>query len=163
MNKIRKAIYPGTFDPITRGHLDIIERSSKLFDEVIVVIMDNPDKICLFSEEERLDMIKDACKNIENVRCCIGSGLSVDFATKCEAQVLIRGIRAVQDYEYELQTATANMWLNDQIETLFLLSKPNYSFLSSSSVKVIAQHNADVTKFVSDYVKDKLIKKYNKE
>lgn len=155
-----KAIYPGSFDPITKGHLDIIKRSAKIFDEVCVVIMQNEAKKCLFSEKERLDMIQHACASISNVTCIIGEGLSVKYAKTLGANVMIRGIRAVQDYEYELQTATANMWLDDTIETCFFLSKPEYSFLSSSSVKEIASHKENVSRFVDPYVEEKLKERF---
>lgn len=155
-----KAIYPGSFDPITKGHLDIIKRSAKIFDEVCVVIMNNETKHCLFSEEERLDMMQHSCKDLQNVTCKIGTGLSVKYARTIDASVIIRGIRAVQDYEYELQNATANMWLDDGIETCFFLSKPEYSFLSSSSVKEIARYKESVSKFVDPYVEDKLKERF---
>lgn len=158
---MRIAIYPGSFDPITKGHLDIIERSSKMFDQLIVVIMKNDKKTCLFSECERLEMIQQSCSNMGNVICDVGSGLSVDYAHRNNACAMIRGIRAVQDYEYELSTATANMYLNDKIETCFFMSKPEYSFLSSSTVKEMASYGADVSAFVSEEVAQKLKEKMN--
>ncbi|NBK97057.1 MAG: pantetheine-phosphate adenylyltransferase [Erysipelotrichia bacterium] len=154
------AIYPGSFDPITKGHLDIISRAANLFDEVIVVIMRNHKKQCLFSEQERLAMIKNACKDIKNVVCDIDEGLSVKYAKAHHAQVMIRGIRAVQDYEYELQNASTNMFLDSSIETCFLLAKPEYSFLSSSSVKEIAYYHEEVGRFVDEYVAEKLKEKF---
>lgn len=159
---MKVAIYPGSFDPITKGHLDIIKRSAKIFDQVLVVIMQNNQKNCLFSEAERLDMVKHACQAIPNVSCDIGSGLSVKYAESKNACVMIRGIRAIQDYEYELQTATANMWIDDEIETCFFMAKPEYSFLSSSSVKEIASYQEDVSRFVESYVAEKLIAKFKK-
>lgn len=157
---MRRAIYPGTFDPITLGHIDIIERSSKLFDEVIILIMSNSEKKCLFTEEQRFQMLLESTKHLGNVKCDIGTGLTVNYAKKAEAQVLIRGIRAVQDYEYELATATANMWLDPNIETMFLLAKPNYSFLSSSSVKEMAKYQGDVSQLVSPFVANLLKEKF---
>lgn len=154
------AIYPGSFDPITKGHMDIISRSAKIFDKVIVVIMRNDKKQYLFSEEERLQMMNYACKDIDNVICDIGEGLSVKYAKANHAQVMIRGIRAVQDYEYELQNATANMFLDSEIETCFFMAKPEYSFLSSSSVKEIASYQEDVSRFVDDNVAEKLKEKF---
>ena len=145
---MKRAMYPGTFDPITTGHRDVISRASNLFDEVVVVIMQNPNKKPLFSEKERLNMINEVCKPFMNVSCTIGSGLTVDFAKQIHASVLIRGIRAVMDYEVELQQATANMILNPKIETIFLLTKPEYSFMSSSAVKEIASNKGDLKPFV---------------
>lgn len=154
------AIYPGSFDPITKGHLDIIERSAKIFDQVIVVIMRNERKKYLFSEKERLAMIQEACQHLDNVICDAGEGLSVRYAKSKGACAMIRGIRAVQDYEYELQTATANMWLDHEIETCFFMAKPEYSFLSSSTVKEIASYQGDVDRFVDPYVEKKLKEKF---
>ncbi len=158
MKKI--AVYPGSFDPITLGHLDIIERSARIFDQIIVVIMDNSNKDCLFDREERLDMIKETCKHLDNVECLIGEGLSVDFAKKHNAVAMIRGMRAVADYEYEMQNASANMYINPDIETCFLLSKPKYSFYSSSTVKELAKYHQDVSIFVDEYVENKLKDKF---
>lgn len=147
-------MYPGTFDPITLGHRDVIARASNLFDEVVVVIMQNPAKKPLFTEKERLKMIDEVCKPFMNVSATIGNGLTVDFAQHIHASVLIRGIRAVMDYEVELQQATANMILNPKIETIFLLTKPEYSFMSSSAVKEIARNRGDLKPFVPAEVLD---------
>lgn len=143
-----KAIYPGKFDPMTVGHLDIIRRASKIFDEVEVVIMDAPDDPSTFSVAKRIKMIELVIKEMSNVGVCVGEGLSVEFAKKRNAQILLRGIRAVMDYEHELQQATANMILAPQIETVFLLTRPEHSFMSSSAVKQIALNQGDLTKFV---------------
>lgn len=159
---MKRAIYPGSFDPVTKGHLDIIKRSASVFDEVIVVLMRNPDKNYLFSEEERLDMLCECCKELDNVICDIGEGLSIHYAKEKDAKVMIRGIRAVLDYEYELRNATANMWINDEIETCFFMAKPEYSFLSSSTVKEIASFGEDVSGFADAYVIEKLKLKYQK-
>ncbi|TDW20828.1 phosphopantetheine adenylyltransferase [Breznakia blatticola] len=158
---MKKAIYPGSFDPITKGHYDIIERSSKVFDEVVIVLMKNPDKKALFTIEERIEMIKQTCANLPNVTVDVGEGLTVHYAKKQNAKVMIRGIRAVQDYEYELRNATANMWLDADVETCFFMAKPEYSFLSSSSVKEIASFGGDVSKFVDPYVITKLKEKFD--
>lgn len=157
---MRIAIYPGSFDPITKGHLDIIQRASTIFDKVIVVIMKNERKKYLFSEEERLDMIQHACAEMKNVQCEVGHGLTVRYAQEKNACAMIRGIRAVLDYEYELQTATANMWLDGNVETIFFLAKPEYSFISSSTVKEIASHKENVDMFVDAYTALKLKEKY---
>ncbi len=160
---MKVAIYPGSFDPITKGHIDIIERSSLIFDKVIVVIMKNDKKICLFSESERLEMIEEACIKFDNVSCKVGSGLSVKYAQEQGACAMIRGIRAIQDYEYELASATANMYLNKAVETVFFMSKPEYSFLSSSSAKEIARYQGDVSGFVESFVEEKLKRKMTED
>lgn len=157
---MRKAIIPGTFDPITKGHLDVIERSSKLFDEVIVVIMENSSKKALFTKEERIEMINQEISHLGNVKSYVGSGLTIETAKQLGACAMIRGIRATSDYEYEVSIGTANMMLNENIETMFLLSKPEYSFVSSSMVKEIALHHGDLKHFVSDAVEKKLQEKY---
>lgn len=150
---MKKAIYPGTFDPVTNGHLDIIQRASTLVDELEVVIMVNPNKQTTFSTEERIEMLRLATKSISNVSISAQTGLTVDYAHKAHANVLIRGIRAVMDYEYELQQATANMELAPDIETIFLLTRPKYSFLSSSVVKQIALNKGDLSLFVPACIK----------
>ena len=146
-----KACYPGTFDPITKGHLDIIERAAALYDEVVILIMRNPSKKCMFSETERKVMIELAVSSLarkESISVEIGSGLTVEYANSIGAAAIVRGIRAVTDYEYELLTATANMYINDRIETLLLIARPEYSFLSSSVVKEIGTNGGDITGMV---------------
>lgn len=157
-----KACYPGTFDPITNGHLDVIERTSQMFDEVEVLIMRNPRKVCTFTEEERKEMIERSIaslKDCKNVKVTIGSGLTVSYAKKIGAKTIIRGIRAVTDYEYELQQATANMTLDPNIETLFVIAKPEYSFLSSSTVKEIAYNHGDITSFIPSVIVEEVRRK----
>ena len=160
-----KACYPGTFDPITIGHLDIIERAAKKVDELDVLIMRNPRKNSTFTEEERKELIEKSISSLEckdKIKVRIGHGLTVNYAKEIGAQIIVRGIRAVSDYEYELQQATANQMLNEDIETLFFIARPKYSFLSSSVVKEIALNGGDITEFVpkevSDIVKEKLTK-----
>lgn len=143
-----KAIYPGTFDPITIGHLDIISRASKIYDKLVVAIMDNPNKHCVFTKEERIELIKKCIKEYSNVEVVLGEGLTVDFARKMNCKVIVRGIRALTDYEYELAQATANMNLNKDIETVFLVAKPELSFLSSSIAKEIARFNGDIKPYI---------------
>ncbi len=158
-----KACYPGTFDPVTKGHLDIIERAAGLYDEVIVLIMRNPRKKCTFTEDERKALIE-AClagqPYADKVRVDIGSGLTVEYVKKIGAKTIIRGIRAVSDYEYELQQATANQILAPEIETLFMIAKPMYSFLSSSVVKEIALNGGEIAPYIPteiiEQVKEKL-------
>lgn len=156
------AIYPGSFDPITIGHYDIIRRSSILFDEVIVAIMEHPLKNPTFTLDERILMIEDMVRDLGNVRVVFDSGLTINLAKKLNARVLIRGIRAVMDYEMELRNASVNKILDDDIETLFLLAMPEYSFISSSAIKEIAFHNGDFSRFVSPMVYEKLKVKYQK-
>lgn len=158
-----KAIYPGSFDPITVGHLDIIKRAAKNFDVLYVAVMKNSSKNYTFSEEERIKLIKKCVKSIKNVEVVVGNGLTIELAKKLQCSVIVRGIRAVTDYESELSLATSNMALNDKIETLFLVSRPELSFLSSSIAKEIASYGGDIDKFIpkiiqSD-VKNKLQKK----
>jgi pantetheine-phosphate adenylyltransferase len=158
---MKKAIYPGTFDPITLGHLDIIKRASTLVDQLEVVIMRNPNKSNSdFTVEERLDMISAVIQEFSNVTVSAQTGLTVDYAKVSGANILIRGIRAVMDYEYELQQATANMVMAPNIETVFLLTRPQYSFLSSSVVKQIALNKGDLSPFVPKLVKPMIENKY---
>jgi pantetheine-phosphate adenylyltransferase len=155
-----KALYPGSFDPLTNGHLDVIKRASAIFDELEVVIMTNPNKAFTFSVEERITMIKSIITKFPNVTVSAQSGLTVDYAQRVGASVLVRGIRAVMDYEYELQQATANMILNPTIETVFLLTHPQWSFLSSSVVKQVALNKGDLTGFIPPEIKDVILAKY---
>lgn len=158
-----KACYPGTFDPITIGHLDIIERAAKKVDELDILIMKNPRKKSIFSEEERKELIEKSISTLDckdKIKVLIGNGLTVNFAKEIGAEMIVRGIRAVSDYEYELQQATANQVLNEDIETIFFIARPKYSFLSSSVVKEIALNNGDISSFVPkqivEIVEDKL-------
>jgi len=157
---MQKAIYPGSFDPITKGHLDIIQRAARLYDEVVIVIMPNDEKKALFTPQERLAMIERSIEGMTNVRAAIGSGLTAAYARQAQATVLLRGIRAVSDYEYELQLATANMTIAPEIETVFLLAKPEYSFLSSSTVKTIAKNHGDVRAMGPPHVDQMIRRKY---
>lgn len=143
-----KAMFPGSFDPITKGHLDIIERASKIFDEVLIVLMENPTKQYSFETKLRKAMVEKSITHLSNVVVHVGTGLTVEFAQKHNIKVLIRGIRAVMDYEYEIQQATINMLLDNSIETFFMISKPQNSFMSSSACKVVAKNKGDIEKFV---------------
>lgn len=154
-----KAIYPGSFDPITNGHLDVILRATKVFDEVVIAVMNNNQKKSTFSVEERIDMIKKSIENMPNVSVDTDDGLTVELARKKGATAIVRGIRAVTDYLYELQTATANMMLAPEIETVFFVAKPEYSFVSSSTVKEIAFYKGEINQIVPEHVKDALIEK----
>ncbi len=157
-----KAMYPGTFDPITNGHMDIIDRASRMFDELVIAIMQNPRKSCTFTLDERIAMIEKCVANYPNIKVCYGEGLTVSLAHQLECKVLVRGIRAVADYEYELAQATSNMMLNNEIETVFLVSKPEFSFLSSSIAKEVAMFKGDISNFIpqaiQEDVKNKLYK-----
>lgn len=159
---MKTAVYPGTFDPPTYGHLDIIKRASNVFDELIVAIMSNPVKTSFFDDEEKKQMLEIMCKDIDNVKVVIGTGLTVDLAKEHDAKFLVRGIRAIMDYEYELQIASANMVIGEDIETVFFLARPEHSYLSSSIARSIAEHQGDISKFIPESIIDKVINKYNK-
>lgn len=145
---MRRAVYPGSFDPVTLGHLDIIERAAHIVDELVVGVLVNHAKTPLFSVEERVSMLQDVTKNIGNVRVEAFSGLSVDFVRKCDAKIIVRGLRAITDFEYELQMSQTNHKLSPDIETLFLTTSIEYSFLSSTTVKEVAAFGGDITQFV---------------
>lgn len=155
-----KVLYPGSFDPITCGHVDLIERSAVMFDEVVVAIMVNDSKHYLFTQEERKRLIEESVAHLENVRVEIGEGLTVDFAEKVGCKMLVRGIRAVMDYDAEMQQATANRSLNNTIETVFLVASPKYSFVSSSLARTIASYHGNLDPFVPNNVKIALKEKY---
>lgn len=157
-----KAMYPGTFDPITKGHLDIIKRAAKMYDELYVTIMNNPRKSCTFTVEERLALIEKCLEAYPNVKAVIGNGLTVDFAKKLGCQVLVRGIRAVADYEYELAQATTNMMLAPELESVFLMAKPEYSFLSSSIAKEIAMFGGDIGNLIPEAIQKEVVLRLQK-
>lgn len=147
-----RAIYPGSFDPVTLGHMDIIKRSSKIVDELIVGVLKNNAKTPLFSVEERVKMLKEATKEFENIRVVEFEGLLVDFAKAMDAKVVIRGLRAITDFEYELQMTQTNHKLEPDVETLFLTTSIEYSFLSSTTVKEVSAFGGDITQFVPKVV-----------
>lgn len=151
-----RAIYPGSFDPMTRGHLDIIERSSKLFDEVIMAVVGNPGKSPLLPVDIRKQLLSEALKDLKGVVVDHFQGLTVDYAKQNNVTILIRGLRAISDFEAELGMAQANKELFPELETIFLMSKAEYSFISSSTVKEIARLGGDVSKFVPAPVNDYL-------
>ena len=147
------AVYPGSFDPVTNGHLDVISRGAELFDKVIVGVLHNSTKSPLFSVEERVRILNEATKDLTNVEIVAFSGLSVDFARQCKAKVIIRGLRAITDFEYELQIAQTNRKLsNGMLDTVFLTTSLEYAYLSSSSVKEIAAFHGDISQCVPDFV-----------
>ena len=155
------AIYPGIFDPVTNGHIDIIERASKISDKLYVAVLMNSSKSPLFSVENRVNMLMEVTKHIENVEVVAFSGLLVDFAKQINAKIIIRGLRAITDFEYELQMAQTNHILNSEIDTCFLTSNLEYSYLSSSTVKEVASFGGDISNFVPDYVAKKVYEKFN--
>ena len=159
---MKTCIYPGSFDPITYGHIDIIERAAKIADKLIVAVLNNNDKKSLFTVEERLEMINASVGKINNVEVESFEGLLVDYARKKDARIIIRGLRAVTDFDYELQMAQTNRELYQDIDTLFLFTNLKYSYLSSSAVRQVASFDGDVSKFVTPFVADKLKRKYNK-
>ena len=155
------AIYPGSFDPVTNGHIDIIERASKISDKLYVAVLMNSSKSPLFSVENRVNMLMEVTKHIENVEVVAFSGLLVDFAKQINAKIIIRGLRAITDFEYDLQMAQTNHILNSEIDTCFLTSNLEYSYLSSSTVKEVASFGGDISNFVPDYVAKKVYEKFN--
>lgn len=151
------AVYPGTFDPITNGHSDLVGRASGLFDKVIVAIAANPGKTPLFDLEQRVNMAQQVLAGLDNVEVCGFSELLVDFVHQKQANVILRGLRAVSDFEYEMQLASMNRHLAEDIETLFLTPSEKNSFISSSLVREIAQHGGDVSEFVHKSVATELL------
>ena len=154
------AICPGSFDPVTKGHVDILERSSKLFDKVIAVVLVNPTKTPTFTTEERVDLIKRVTKHIPNLEVDSYTGLVADYAELKNAHTLIKGLRAVTDFEYELQIAQLNRILNKEIDTVFLITDLKYAYLSSSSVKEVAVYGGDISNFVTPFVEEKVKEKF---
>lgn len=159
---MKHAVYPGAFDPPTFGHLDIIQRSAPLFSKLVVAIMENPQKKSFFTPFERKEMLEVLCKDFDNVEVVVGNGLTVNLAKEHEADFLVRGIRAIMDYEYELQIASANMIIGDGIETIFFLSRPEHSYLSSTIARSIAENNGDISKFIPEAILKKVERKYQK-
>ncbi len=158
---MKRAVYPGSFDPITFGHLDIIERSAKMVDELVIAVLRNSAKNSLFSLEERVNMIKELTKDLPNVKVESFDGLLVDYMSQIDADIIIRGLRAVTDFEYELQIAQMNHVLKDNVETIFLITNLKYSYLSSSLVKEIASYGGDISKFVPAQLMERIYEKYN--
>ena len=156
---MRVAIYPGSFDPITNGHLDIITRGSKVFDKLIVGVLVNVDKVGLFPIEERVELIKRVTGHLDNVEVVSFNGLLVDLAKKNDARVILKGLRAVSDFEYEFQMALMNSQLDSDVETLFMTTSAANSFLSSSSVKQVAKFGGNINGLVPDEIVDDVIRK----
>jgi pantetheine-phosphate adenylyltransferase len=153
---MRKAIYPGSFDPLTNGHLDVIQRATKLFDKVIVAVAKSDSKQPLFTLEERVDMVAQAVRHLPTVQADSFDGLLVEYAQRQGVQAVVRGLRAVSDFEFEFQLALMNRKLNEKVETIFMMPKDTYTFLSSRIVKEIARLGGDVSAFVPAHVRDAL-------
>lgn len=158
---IRTAIYPGSFDPITNGHIDVIERAAMMFDKVIVVIAINSHKVSLFTEPERFDMVKTALLHLDNVEVEQHQGLVVDFARQKQACAIIRGIRAISDYEYEFQIAMMNRKIYPDASTIFLLPNEKYTYLNSSIIRELSSYGQNISDFVPTHVAEMLKEKYN--
>ncbi len=158
---MKSAIYPGSFDPVTYGHLDVIKRASKIFDELTVSVLDNHLKTPLFSVEERVNILKETTKDLPNIKVESFSGLLIDYARKKNINVAIRGLRAITDFEYELQIAQTNRKLSGgALDTMFFTTSLEYAYLSSSSVKEIASFNGDISQCVPEYVAKLIYQKY---
>jgi len=153
-------VYPGSFDPVTNGHLDIIKRAAKIFDKVIVAVFKNPQKKPLFTMEERVELLKEATKDLEKVCVDSFSGLTMDYVRSKKAIAIIRGLRAVSDFEGEFQMALLNKELNNEVETIFFMSDIKYAYLSSSAVKEVAQFGGNIDGLVPEVVKKALAEKY---
>ncbi len=160
---MKAGIYPGSFDPATFGHLDIIKRAAALMDNLIVGVLKNNGKTPLFSVDERVNMLRDAVKDIENVQVMSFSGLLVDFARQHGVNVIVRGLRAVTDFEYELLMSQTNRVMAPDIDTIFLTTSLDYAYLSSSTVREIASYGGDISKFVPPDIEDIIRKKYKEE
>ena len=161
---MKRAVYPGSFDPVTYGHLDIIKRAAEMFDELTVSVLNNYKKSPLFSVEERVNILKEVTKDLHNVHIDSFSGLLIDYAKRNDFHVAVRGLRAITDFEYELQIAQTNRKLsNDELDTVFLTTNLEYAYLSSSSVKEIASFHGDISQCVPEYVAKKVYEKYGFE
>ncbi len=156
------AIYPGSFDPITKGHLDILKNAAEIFDKVIIAVAHNGEKKGFLSVDERVMLIKKSITEFDNVEVDSFEGLTIEYAKKHNAEILIRGLRAVSDFEYEMQLSQTNSALSSDIKTVFLTTKPKYNFISSSTIKEIFNNNGDISKFVPQAVFEYLTAKKNK-
>jgi pantetheine-phosphate adenylyltransferase len=157
---MKKVIYPGTFDPVTNGHIDIIKRAAELFDRVVVTVAKNPGKTCLFTVEERVEMLKESLKGFDKVEVDSFNGLVVEHARQLGAVGIVRGLRAVSDFEYEFQMALMNRKLHDELTTIFLMPHEKFTYLNSTIVRNLAQFKGDITDFVPEIVVKKLKEKF---
>lgn len=158
---MKRAIYPGSFDPLTLGHLDMIKRSAKIVDELVIGVLNNSAKNSLFSLDERVSMIKEMTESMPNVTVASFDGLLVDYMKEINATIIVRGLRAVTDFEYELQIAQTNHVENPEVETIFLMTSLQYSYLSSTIVKEFASYGGDISKFVPARFIDRIYEKYH--
>ena len=145
---LKIALYPGSFDPITNGHLDVLERASLMFDKVVIAVLNHPSKKAFLTTEQRVELIKEAIKNMKNVSVDSFNGLTVDYAKKIGAKFLIRGLRTITDFEYEIQLCQTNQVIAPEIDTVFLSTRPEHNFISSSIVRELSNHKTDISKFV---------------
>lgn len=159
---MRTAVYPGSFDPVTNGHIDVIERALKIFDEVIVAVGDNPGKKPAFTIKERIDMLKESTKHLKNIEVDCFSGLLLNYVKSKNSKIIIRGLRAVSDFEFEFQRALLNRVVDGDVETIFIMTKENYVYLNSSIVKEMAMFNGNVSGLVPKIVEKKLKRKFSK-
>lgn len=157
---MKTAVYPGSFDPVTNGHIDVIERALKVFDKIIIAVGDNPEKKPLFSSEDRIEMIKESTKHLDNLEIEKLPGLLINFVKNKDCKIIIRGLRAISDFEYEFQRALLNRRIEKQIETVFIMTKESYVYLNSSVVKEIAMFKGNIKPFVPDAVERKLNEKF---
>ena len=151
-----RAVYPGSFDPLTNGHLDLIERSLRLFDELVVAVVTNPSKTALFTDDERVDMIREATRHLREIEIVVFDGLLVDYVERRQARVIVRGLRAISDFEFEFQLALMNRRLNSQIETVFMMPAEQYSYISSRLIKEVFALGGRVHGLVPDMVEARL-------
>ena len=158
---MRRAIYPGSFDPVTFGHIDMMERSAKVVDELVVAVLINSAKKPLFSVKERVSMLEEIAGHIPNIRITSFHGLLIDYAREVDASIIIRGLRAVTDFEYELQFAQTNRIVNSEIDTLFLTTSLEYAYLSSTIVKEVASYGGDISHFVPEQLIERIYAKYS--
>lgn len=159
---MKTAVYPGSFDPVTNGHIDVIERALKLFDKVVVAVGDNPEKKPLFTTKERIDMLKESTKHLKNIEIDSFSGLLLDFVKSKNSRIIIRGLRAVSDFEFEFQRALLNRVVNEEVETVFIMTKEHYVYLNSSIIKEMAMFGGKVNGLVPKIVEEKLKGKFSK-
>ena len=159
---MKRAIYPGSFDPVTFGHIDMIERSAKIVDELVVAVLNNSAKNPLFSVKERVSMLEEIAGHIPNIRITSFHGLLIDYAREVDASIIIRGLRAVTDFEYELQIAQTNRIVNSEIDTLFLTTSLEYAYLSSTIVKEVASYGGDISHFVPEQLIERIYAKYSR-
>ena len=157
---MKKAIYPGSFDPVTYGHIDIIKRAASIFDELIISVLNNPNKTPLFSVEERVNILEEITREIPNIKVTSYEGLLVEYAKATDAHVIIRGLRAITDFEYELQLAQTNRKLEPTVDTYFLTTSLEYAYLSSSTVREVASFGGDISKFVPPFIAELTYQKY---